>query len=521
MLIGKSNGGEAFREYVDAQSRLTVWAVNHINSPLISKLGLSHIPGGVVDASGTKMIHASGPGLTLEKHVVEPGMVPRVGSQSTTLTPPIRHRELVDVAPTSASLVLGEMIGLCDPVYMAGKLELFSRNMDKVSGPKLCRAFREPQVVVDGINDMVCYDADGNFAGRYIVFNGEVFEAKLFKYTKSPGTGYFLFKPGESVIFTPPDCDGTFTTNANTAHANRGMGWICKAGGVDKLPWQIIKRYGEDARIVWEEYPDAPALTRSSFAGGFSIATEAKRRGVAMKIIRATASADTRWGVCVAQERLLDDREVKKLARQFKLKIDPAWNGFPGEIDFDDEHQVRKVPPFWDDNRVAAFFGMKSVDFMLEMVTPRLTPWISCGRVLAVVDEKERLLANKIHTHGGDKVRVATFEVFRDEDFFIEKVAPAIDMVFVVPPCNEKQSHVPEGLELCALAGLPVGIFSRSEDAPQLETDAVCYYVTKHPAAKDVFCVKNMVNNAITRYTFSPTGVEGTPGTESDMKKGE
>jgi len=520
MLIGKSNGGEAFREYVDAQSRLTVWAVNHINSPSISKLGLSHIPGGAVDASGTKMIHASGPGLTLEKHVVEPGMVPRVGSQSTTLTPPVRHRELVDVAPTSASLVFGEMIGLCDPVYMAGKLELFSRNMDKVSGPKLVRAFCEPQVIVDGINDMVCYDADGNFAGRYIVLNGEVFEAKLFKYTKSPGMGYFLFKPGESVIFTPPDCDGTFTTNANTAHANRGMGWICKAGGVDKLPWQIIKRY-EKARIVWEEYPDAPGVTRSSFAGVFSIATEAKRRGVAMKIIRATASADTRWGVCVAQERLLDDREVKKLARRFKLKIDPVWNGFPGEIDFDDEHQVRKVPPFWDDNRVAAFFGMKNVDFMLEMVTPRLTPWISCGRVLAVVDEKERLLAKKIHTHGGDKVRVATSEVFRDEDFFIEKVAPAIDMVFVVPPSNEKQSHVPAGLELCAQAGLPVGIFSRSEDAPQLETDAVCYYVTKHPAEKGVFCVKSMNNNTITKYKFSPSGVEETPGTEGDMKKGE
>ena len=156
---------------------------------------------------------------------------------------------------------------------------------------------------------------------------------------------------------------------------------------------------------------------------------------------------------------------------------------------------------------------------MLEFLAPRLTPWISCGRVLVVVDEKERLLAKKIHTHGDDKVQVATYEVFKEQDAFIEKVAPAVDMVFVVPARDEKQFHTQAAYELCAQAGLPVGIFLRSEDAPQQDADTMLYCVAKYPSADGVFRVKDMNSHTITKYMFSLSGVEVTPGREDETIK--
>ena len=54
MRIKKQKKNEAFVHGVDTESRVTVWAVNHANSPQISKLGLTYVLGGAVDASGQK-----------------------------------------------------------------------------------------------------------------------------------------------------------------------------------------------------------------------------------------------------------------------------------------------------------------------------------------------------------------------------------------------------------------------------------------------------------------------------------
>lgn len=529
MLIGK-NIGEAFRRSVDARSRLAIWAANHINSPLISKLGLTHIPGGAADASGTKMLRVDGPGLVWENLTIDWQRIDSpygLAASTTAMTPvtqmmPVPVHRVFNVAPVSITSAFCEMTGvLYDPVYAAESLGLFRRNMDKVSGPKLCRTFCEPLVAADSVNDMVCYDADGNFAGRYVVFCGDAFEAKLFKYTDWPEIGYFMFAPRESAIYAPFDCDGTFTVNANVARANPGMGWLCTAGGLDKLPWRIIQRYGVKARIVWAEFPDDPLLTKNNFAEAFAIATEAKRRCAAMQILRATATAYRPDGLWDAQECLLEDREIKKLARRFRLKIDQVWCGFPGEIDFGDEPQARQVSPFWESNRVAVFYGLGSVEFMLEVLTPRITPWIACGRVLAVVDKKDNLLARRIREASGNTTRVVPFEVFddKDTDALIEKFQSEVDMILVVPPRGEKEFFNQTGYELCSQAGLPVGIFSRSEDAPRQDAETVHYCVAKHPSADDVFCVKNMNINTITKYTFSLSGVKVAPGAENDMRK--
>ena len=94
MLIGKIQIGDAPVRRIDAQSRLAIWAANHSNSPLISKLGLTHISGGVVNAFGTKMLRADGPGLVLEK--IEPVQVSGLITWAMPMQPMILQRCHVD-----------------------------------------------------------------------------------------------------------------------------------------------------------------------------------------------------------------------------------------------------------------------------------------------------------------------------------------------------------------------------------------------------------------------------------------
>ena len=160
---------------------------------------------------------------------------------------------------------------------------------------------------------------------------------------------------------------------------------------------------------------------------------------------------------------------------------------------------------------------------MKELVIPRITPWIDCGRVLVIVDEKDRELARQIHDAGGNEIRVATFDVFKDE---VTTVPSLVKMIFIVPPSDDIEMKVitPKILNVCAQAELPVGIFSRSEDGQQqqeIEADTVLYNVVKSQSTEDVFSVKNMGKKSIINYKFSPGGVKETPGTEEDMSKGE
>ena len=157
---------------------------------------------------------------------------------------------------------------------------------------------------------------------------------------------------------------------------------------------------------------------------------------------------------------------------------------------------------------------------MKELVIPRITPWIDCGRVLVIVDEKDRELARQIHVAGGSKVRAFSFDVFKDKN-----VLSQVDMIFIVPPCGDSEMKVvtPAILDVCAQTKLPVGIFSRSEDASQQEiaADTVLYNVAKSKDAEDVFFARdiNINSDVITRYKFSPAGVEEALVTKDDMKK--
>lgn len=532
MLIVPQNDDAAFVRQIDAQSRVAVWAANHLNSRQISKLGLTHVLDGAADASGKKILHASGPGLTLERSdAVMPqgqlsyqyGMLSPVAlapQQMGNIPAPLAIQQFSHVSPHEIQQTISEMTGGCDPVYIAEELGLFQRDMDKVSGPKLCRYFCESSHFTDGFN-FACFNADGNFKVRFALFRNSVFEAKGFKYTDLQEVSYFSFAPLVSAIYVPPRCCvGIFSTNASIAWRNPGMGWLCTAGGVENLDWEIIRRFGGNTQLVWPVFQDSPLLTRNQFSEDFAIVTEAKRRGVEMKILRAEATipwGDERWD---AQESWLDDREVKKLARKYGLEIDPVWNGLPGEIDFDDEPPVREVPPFWNGNGFAEFYGKKADELMQEFFEPRIKPWIPIGRIWLIIDKQDKQLARKARSTKKSHVRVATFEIFDDPERLQNEIRTETDLMFIVLPEN----GIPTGiLDKCADIGVPVGVFSRKEDQNSLLDgyDATAFVVKKNTDLEKVFYIKNMKNGKIEKFKFFPSGVEETTGTEEDMRQGE
>ena len=56
MLIRKVKKNEGFIKAIDAGSRLSVWGVNHGDSPQIAKLGLSKTSEGIVSRDGRTVI---------------------------------------------------------------------------------------------------------------------------------------------------------------------------------------------------------------------------------------------------------------------------------------------------------------------------------------------------------------------------------------------------------------------------------------------------------------------------------
>ena len=174
-VVPKKDDAAVVRQ-IDAESRVAVWAANHFNSPLISKLGLTHIGDGAADASGKIILHDNGPGLTLERRdaVTPQGQLPyQDGMLPTTAQAPqqmgyvpaqLAIPQLSLVSPHEISQIISKITEGCDPVYTAGKLGLLTRKMDKISGPKFGRAFCEPQVPVASLFNMECRDAD---APRY------------------------------------------------------------------------------------------------------------------------------------------------------------------------------------------------------------------------------------------------------------------------------------------------------------------------------------------------------------------
>jgi len=238
-------------------------------------------------------------------------------------------------------------------------------------------------------------------------------------------------------------------------------------------------------------------------------------------MLKATAREKKSGDFWEAEEELLPDQSVKKLARNYGIRIDPVWkNGLPGEIDFDEEPQVRQVTPFWDGNIFAEFYGKKSDEFMLELFSLVFSNWGPFDRIWLIIDSQDKQLAQKARRAVMTQLKVATFEIFDDLEGFQKEIWTESDLIFIVAP----EKSIPDGVfDKCANMNVPIGIFSGKEEQNfLLEGYGVTkIIVKKFSGSERVFCIKNMKNGKIEKCKFHLGAVIATPGTEDDMSKGE
>ena len=285
MWITKQTENAEQIKLTDATSKVIIWAINHADSPEISRLGnLTHIPfQGFSNSDGTILVNTNSLGITLIS-----------GSMSLSCNYPVIQPAplLYNITPREFQSILQEILGNIDYVALAEKLCLEQMDMDSITG-KLIRSYAELSIPRPLIVEtpLPIKNTTGNLQFLYCHDQGNVYEMKFFKYNDYQEEYPFLFKPRQSGVWFPEYSLSTnpwqFSTSIHITQANPGRGWICTAGGADNLKWEIFRHIHSE--IILPYYPSDPLFNRTALSKIWPILTEAKRRNIKMRVRQVKA----------------------------------------------------------------------------------------------------------------------------------------------------------------------------------------------------------------------------------------
>lgn len=334
MWITKQTENAEQIKLTDATSKVIIWAINHADSPEISRLGnLTHIPfQGFSNSDGTILVNTNSLGITLIS-----------GSMSLSCNYPVIQPAplLYNITPREFQSILQEILGNIDYVALAEKLCLEQMDMDSITG-KLIRSYAELSIPRPLIAEtpLPIKNTTGNLQFLYCHDQGNVYEMKFFKYNDYQEEYPFLFKPRQSGIWFPEYSLSTnpwqFSTSIHIAQGNLGMGWICTAGGADNLNWEIFCRIHSE--IILPHYQSDPLFNRTALSEILPILTEAKRHNIKMRVRQVKAREMNPMDFYMAEwvddneTTILEESELKKRAWEQGIKLDPIWFPKPYEV---------------------------------------------------------------------------------------------------------------------------------------------------------------------------------------------
>lgn len=197
MWITKQTENAEQIKLTDATSKVIIWAINHADSPEISRLGnLTHIPfQGFSNSDGTILVNTNSLGITLIS-----------GSMSLSCNYPVIQPAplLYNITPREFQSILQEILGNIDYVALAEKLCLEQMDMDSITG-KLIRSYAELSIPRPLIVEtpLPIKNTTGNLQFLYCHDQGNVYEMKFFKYNDYQEEYPFLFKPRQSGVWFP------------------------------------------------------------------------------------------------------------------------------------------------------------------------------------------------------------------------------------------------------------------------------------------------------------------------------
>ena len=533
MLIRKVKKNEGFIKAIDADSRLSVWGVNHGDSPQIAKLGLSKTSEGIVSRDGRTVIMTGSPGLISGAFITPSeirqfcGEVPQfanlpdqLGAYCLTCC-----KKLRDIAPPEIIHVFRSMGSDIDIVYAADKMGLNRRDMDKVSGPKLYRSFSD-SAPYHWLTEQAfrCIKADGTFSALYGFVWNEIFELKTFKFSNSPEEYLLPFAPTTSAVEIPLIFNGVFSTDALTVKSyNRdltipGMGWLLITNGVADLDWTKIEREASNASILWTDFPDDPLLSKNNFAEAFAIVSEARRREIQLSIMKATPTTECQNGWYTSEKTILEDFQIKKIAKKYNLYLDPVWDDFPSVICCINNGE-NDIPEFWHWDFYSGFYGKNSFKFMQRLLEHFAK--YADKNVLVLVPEKAKNLGRTFGNINKGKITAATYAALNDEEIFLKKTQSRIDVILIAEVSSVKENFTDDMLKNCLRTDLPIGIFSDNDDANPhwSEWTSECNLV--RAIDSNIFAIKTMNTENVKKYDFSGAELKVEQATEEDMRNGD
>ena len=336
---------------MDAVSRLAIHIVNHANSPLIAQCGdLSHDKrrGGFNSSNGR--IHVSKdasfikalpnswqtttPTTTGYAPMLSQGEQPMSNTQllpaatvpaipeSSTSVVPMGYNLIPSVrclSPYEIPALVSYLTGQFDVVYLCKALGLDQKDYDQVTDGNFIRTFTDNiTITFDGWRMFYIYDHNGLFVRANVLFNGSVFELKVFKFTNRPNLYPFLFKPEHpGVWFNTVDgrapwsdivldtCIHNVLNPSSPANA-----WLNDAGDTAKIDWEIIRWH----RVFYVWNSNDFLQSRNSFASALHFVSEAKKHGIPVHILD------------VATNNVMDLPDIVQQARGFNLEVPQNLN---------------------------------------------------------------------------------------------------------------------------------------------------------------------------------------------------
>ena len=366
---------------IDARSRIAIYMANKANSPLIAQMGnLSHdaFRGGFFsgdgrmavsgDASSIQMLPASQSFFqTALSQPVCTSMVPVQTSlpvsvpQAISYPVPVSQSSNAPMLPQIKSVkaqelpeVLTRMTGQNDFIFLCRMLGLDKINFDKYNTGIFIRSFEENRIskLPAGWIGLLVRDHLGSFLRLNVLFNGSVFELKVFKYFDRPDLYALRFKPEHSGVWFPDVIQKGQTiildsdVNAVCNRTSPGNAGLIDAGDIAGIDYKIF--LGHPVQHVWNSNS---LQSRNQFAKAFHFLAEAKKHGVDVSILKCSGSSPA--------NEILDLPQVRKQALSYGLDI-PAPLKEIGYVFFSTAHEEfipRDIPFFWSKGSSTLFFG--------------------------------------------------------------------------------------------------------------------------------------------------------------------
>ena len=522
---------------IDAQSRLTVWLVNHINSPEIAKTGdFSICDGHMISKDGKARISLNF-GLTLRQKLPSASLWPQTFSSLPyqqnypCLFPPVQewnganpyNTVFVEKIDSLPPLCLPDVLSILkgsslDFEYLSYNLHLDKVDFDEIDGP-FGRCFEEgPGDDLSKIPFPAFPISDGErFVRTDVWYGGAIFTLKNYKFKNQPGVYRFLFKPDHPGFYNLPHLAGPTILCLDpmmTWLNPRTLTLIVPAGNLSSLHWNKLPR---PVQLICRELRGNETFNYREICQVLDIVAAAKQQRVSITVSLVRSVHDFSTQDIIPEPITLAD--LLKRAQRYGVNIPEILKKNDWQFAIDTLDFTPRLPHFWPRGGITLFHGKKAETLA--------TPLLSYLRGSNQQDAEKIALFCSYGAIGKIRKRFAGINnltgldsrALKSQDEF-EKQLETFDLLIVVSGEKLTDSEMSILLDACLVHRVPTALFL-SDDTPSLgavrEMASQEFYVGI-PKNGQSFLIKDMATSEINRYRFSGEGqVEITKATEKEF----